>query len=184
MKAQNLTPAKAGAEESVPRRAPKRRHPEDSSDKDLGCSSPKIRRLEHANNSLTVQNLTPTKTGAQMPVLRRALKRRHPGDSSDKDLGCSGPKIRRLELEDHSLTPQDLTPANVGEEKPVPRRALKRHHSGENSDQVLGCPSPKIQRLEQGSETLMPQNLTPAKMYAEKPVRGGTLKRLSSWVKF
>lgn len=184
MKAQTLIPAKAGAEKSVPRRAPKRRHPGDSSDRDLGCSSPKIRRLELVDNGLTVQNLAPTKTGVEKPVLRRAPKRRHPGDSCDKDLGCSGPKIRRLELEDNSLTPLNLTPANVGEENPVPRRALKRHHSGENSDQVLGCPSPKIQRLEQDGETLMPQNLTPAKTYAEKPLCGGTLKRLSSWLKF
>ena len=170
------TPAKAKAEKPVPREALRGCH--------AGEEFNTIQRLELDGERLTAQKLTQAKAGVEKPVRRRAPKRRHPGDSSDEDLGCSSPKIPRLELEDNRLTPQNLTPANVGKEKPVPRRSLKRHHSGENSDQVLGCSSPKIQRLEQDGETLMPQKLTPAKTYAEKPVRRGTLnKRRSSWVK-
>uniref|UniRef100_A0A8C0WQP8 DPEP2 neighbor protein n=1 Tax=Castor canadensis TaxID=51338 RepID=A0A8C0WQP8_CASCN len=42
------TPAKAKAEEKpAPRKAPKRRRPPTESDDDLGCSSPKIRHLNH-----------------------------------------------------------------------------------------------------------------------------------------
>ncbi|XP_059958642.1 DPEP2 neighbor protein-like [Mesoplodon densirostris] len=39
------TPAKAEAEEPVPRCAPERKHAPEESDEDLGCSRPKIRRL-------------------------------------------------------------------------------------------------------------------------------------------
>ncbi|XP_059765319.1 DPEP2 neighbor protein-like [Balaenoptera ricei] len=41
------TPAKVEAEKPVPRRAPKRKHSPEKSHKDLGCSRPKIRQLEH-----------------------------------------------------------------------------------------------------------------------------------------
>ncbi|XP_052583924.1 DPEP2 neighbor protein-like isoform X3 [Peromyscus eremicus] len=39
------------------------------------------------------------------------------------------------------------TPAKAEEEKPAPRRALKRQRVQEESDQDLGCPSAKIPRL-------------------------------------
>lgn len=45
------------------------------------------------------------------------------------------------------------TPAKVEAEKPVPRRAPKRKHSLEWSDEDLGCPRPKIRRLELSSST-------------------------------
>ncbi|XP_057393365.1 DPEP2 neighbor protein-like [Balaenoptera acutorostrata] len=43
------------------------------------------------------------------------------------------------------------TPAKVEAEKPVPRRAPKRKHAPEESDEDLGCPRPKIRRLEHGA---------------------------------
>ncbi|TKC33332.1 hypothetical protein EI555_015566 [Monodon monoceros] len=39
---------------------------------------------------------TPAKVEAEKPVPRRAPKRKHSPEMSDKDLGCCGPKIRRL----------------------------------------------------------------------------------------
>ncbi|XP_064239018.1 DPEP2 neighbor protein [Aotus nancymaae] len=51
------TPAKAEAEKPAPRRAPKRRRATTESDKDLGCSSPKIRRLQPSGRRLTSQKL-------------------------------------------------------------------------------------------------------------------------------
>nr|XP_033698917.1 uncharacterized protein LOC109548293 isoform X4 [Tursiops truncatus] len=45
------------------------------------------------------------------------------------------------------------TPAKVEAEKPVPRRALKRKHSPEWSDEDLCCPRPKIRRLELSGST-------------------------------
>ncbi|XP_036201704.1 DPEP2 neighbor protein [Myotis myotis] len=91
------TPAKVEAEKPVPRRAQKRHRPVEWSNKDLGCPSPKIPRLEHDSKRLTPQKLTPTKVEAEKPVPRRALKRCRPADGLDEDLGCSSPKIRRLE---------------------------------------------------------------------------------------
>ena len=153
------TPAKAEAKKPGPRRALKRPHPRNKSDVDLGCSSPKIRRLEPGDKKLSLQKLTPAKTVAQQPVPRRALKRRHPGEESDEDLGCSRPKIRRLEPGDKKLSPQKLIPVKMVAEKPVPRRALKRRHPGEESDEDLGCSRPKIRRLEPGGKGLSPQKL-------------------------
>ncbi|XP_059765324.1 DPEP2 neighbor protein-like [Balaenoptera ricei] len=43
------------------------------------------------------------------------------------------------------------TPAKVEAEKPVPRRAPKRKHAPEESHKDLGCPRPKIRRLEHGA---------------------------------
>ena len=40
------------------------------------------------------------------------------------------------------------TPAKVQAEKPVPRHAAKRKRVPEESDEDLGCPRPKIRRLE------------------------------------
>ena len=40
------------------------------------------------------------------------------------------------------------TPAKVEAEKPVPRHAPKRKRAPEESDEDLGCPRPKIRRLE------------------------------------
>ncbi|XP_017394950.1 DPEP2 neighbor protein [Cebus imitator] len=51
------TPAKAEAEKPAPSRAPKRRRATAESDKDLGCSSPKIRRLQSSGRRLTSQKL-------------------------------------------------------------------------------------------------------------------------------
>ncbi|XP_054567136.1 DPEP2 neighbor protein-like [Eptesicus fuscus] len=51
------------------------------------------------------------------------------------------------------------TPAKVEEEKPVPRRALKRRHPVEELNEDLGCSSPKIQRLEHGGWRLTPLKL-------------------------
>ncbi|XP_059891245.1 DPEP2 neighbor protein-like [Delphinus delphis] len=45
------TPAKVEAEKPVPRRAPKRNHAPERSDKDLGFPRPKIRRLKHSSSS-------------------------------------------------------------------------------------------------------------------------------------
>ncbi|XP_014392283.1 PREDICTED: uncharacterized protein LOC106725475 [Myotis brandtii] len=102
------TPAKVKAEKSVPRGAHKRHYPVKWSNKDLGCSSPKIPRLEDGGKRVTPQKLTPTKVEAEKPVPRRALKRRHPVEVLDEDLGCSSPKIQRLEHGGWRLTPQKL----------------------------------------------------------------------------
>ncbi|XP_012360181.1 DPEP2 neighbor protein [Nomascus leucogenys] len=51
------TPTKAEAEKPAPSRAPKRRQATTESDKDLGCSSPKIQCLEHSGRRLTPQKL-------------------------------------------------------------------------------------------------------------------------------
>nr|XP_044629078.1 DPEP2 neighbor protein-like [Equus asinus] len=51
------------------------------------------------------------------------------------------------------------TPAEVEAEKPVPRRVLKRHRAVAESDQDLGCPSPNIQRLQDGGRRLTPEKI-------------------------
>ncbi|XP_010960810.1 DPEP2 neighbor protein [Camelus dromedarius] len=51
------TPAKVEAEKPVPSHTPKRRRTLAESDKDLGCSSPKIRQLQHSGRRLTRQKL-------------------------------------------------------------------------------------------------------------------------------
>ncbi|KAM5208187.1 DPEP2 neighbor protein [Hipposideros larvatus] len=51
------TPVKVEAKKPVPRRAPKRRRLLEESDKDLGCSSSKIQRLQHGGRRLTQQKL-------------------------------------------------------------------------------------------------------------------------------
>ena len=43
------------------------------------------------------------------------------------------------------------TPAKVEAEKPVPRHAPKRKRAPEESDEDLGCPRPKIRRLQHSS---------------------------------
>ncbi|CAK6436723.1 unnamed protein product [Pipistrellus nathusii] len=93
---------------------------------------------------------TPAKVEAEKPGPRGACKRQRPVEWSYKDLGCSSPKIPRLEHDSKRLTPQKLTPAKVEAEKPGPRRALKRCRPVEELDEVFGCSSPKIRRLEQG----------------------------------
>ncbi|XP_073081700.1 DPEP2 neighbor protein [Manis javanica] len=50
------------------------------------------------------------------------------------------------------------TPAKVKAEKPVPRRAPKRHATSA-SDEELGCPPPKIRRLQHRGKGLTPQKL-------------------------
>ncbi|XP_049556245.1 uncharacterized protein LOC117199116 isoform X2 [Orcinus orca] len=74
------------------------------------------------------------------------------------------------------------TPAKVEAEKPVPRRAPKRKHSLEWSDEDLGCPRPKIRRLELSSSTGIQDAplATPAKVEAEKPVPRRAPKRKHS----
>ncbi|XP_045715253.1 DPEP2 neighbor protein [Phyllostomus hastatus] len=99
----------------------------------------------------------PKKVEAKKPGPRRAPKRPHPRDNWTQDLGCSSPKIQRLEPDDKKLSPQKLTPAKTVAEKPVPRRARKRRHHGQESDEDLGCSRPKIRRLEQGDKGLSPQ---------------------------
>ncbi|XP_070118163.1 DPEP2 neighbor protein-like [Equus przewalskii] len=42
------------------------------------------------------------------------------------------------------------TPAKVEAEKPVPRRGLKRHRAVAEPEEDLGCPKPKIPRLQLG----------------------------------
>jgi hypothetical protein len=54
-KAPTATPTKAKAEKPAPRKAPKRRRPPTESDDDLGCSSPKIRHLNHGGRRLMTQ---------------------------------------------------------------------------------------------------------------------------------
>ncbi|XP_039079267.1 DPEP2 neighbor protein [Hyaena hyaena] len=51
------TPAKTEAEKPTPRRAPKRRRAVSESDKDIGCSSPKIRRLQHSSRRVNPKKL-------------------------------------------------------------------------------------------------------------------------------
>nr|XP_019609430.1 PREDICTED: uncharacterized protein LOC109459417 [Rhinolophus sinicus] len=51
------TPAKVEAKKPVPSRTPKRRRVLAEADKDLGCSSPKIRKLQHGVGRLTPQKL-------------------------------------------------------------------------------------------------------------------------------
>ncbi|XP_037371853.1 DPEP2 neighbor protein [Talpa occidentalis] len=51
---------------------------------------------------------TPVKVEAQKPVPNRAPKRRRSLAESDNDLGCSRPKIRRLQYDGRRLTPQKL----------------------------------------------------------------------------
>ncbi|XP_073650350.1 uncharacterized protein [Tursiops truncatus] len=74
------------------------------------------------------------------------------------------------------------TPAKVDAEKPVPRRAPKRKHSLEWLDEDLGCPRPKIRRLELSSSTGIQDAplATPAKVEAEKPVPRRAPKRKHS----
>ncbi|XP_057348844.1 DPEP2 neighbor protein-like [Manis pentadactyla] len=50
------------------------------------------------------------------------------------------------------------TPEKVEAEKPVPRRAPKRHATSA-SDQELGCPPPKLRRLQHRGKRLTPQKL-------------------------
>ncbi|XP_012586063.1 PREDICTED: uncharacterized protein LOC105854187 [Condylura cristata] len=51
---------------------------------------------------------TPTKVEAEKPVRSRAPKRRWVVTDSDKDLGCSSPKIRRLQHDSRRMNPQKL----------------------------------------------------------------------------
>uniref|UniRef100_A0A8C0I566 DPEP2 neighbor protein n=1 Tax=Balaenoptera musculus TaxID=9771 RepID=A0A8C0I566_BALMU len=50
------------------------------------------------------------------------------------------------------------TPEKVEAEKPVPRRA-PRKCPPEESDEDLGCPRPKLRRLQHGARRWTPQNL-------------------------
>ncbi|XP_036297120.1 DPEP2 neighbor protein [Pipistrellus kuhlii] len=102
---------------------------------------------------------TGAKVKAGMPGPRGARKRHYPVEWSNKDLGCSSPKIPRLEHDSKRLTPQKLTPEKMEVEKPDPRPALKRHHPVEKLNENLGCSSPKIQRLDYGGGRLSPLKL-------------------------
>ncbi|XP_008063959.1 uncharacterized protein LOC103268222 [Carlito syrichta] len=51
------------------------------------------------------------------------------------------------------------TPAKAEAENPAPRRAPKRHQDLAGSDEVLGCPSPKIRNLQHGGRRQTPQKL-------------------------
>nr|XP_030695134.1 uncharacterized protein LOC115843367 [Globicephala melas] len=103
-------PAKVEAEKPVPRRAPKRNHAPERSDKDLGFPRPKIRRLKHSSSSgiQDVPLATPAKVEAEKSVPRRALKRKHTLGMLDKDLGYPRPKIRQLQHAARRRTPQNL----------------------------------------------------------------------------
>lgn len=52
------------------------------------------------------------------------------------------------------------TPTKAEAEKPGPRQGLKRRQALAESDQDLGCPSPKIRRLQHSGKRLTPQKLT------------------------
>uniref|UniRef100_A0A8C5W0F3 DPEP2 neighbor n=1 Tax=Microcebus murinus TaxID=30608 RepID=A0A8C5W0F3_MICMU len=52
------TPAKAEAEKPAPRRAPKRHRAVKEGEKDLGCPSPKIRRVQHRARRLARKKVT------------------------------------------------------------------------------------------------------------------------------
>lgn len=51
------------------------------------------------------------------------------------------------------------TPVKVEAEKPIPSRAPKRRRALTESDEDLGCSSPKIQRSQHGARKLTPQKL-------------------------
>ncbi|XP_045299214.1 DPEP2 neighbor protein [Leopardus geoffroyi] len=51
------TPAKTEAEKPIPSQAPKRRRAMAESNKDVGCSSPQIRRLKHGGRRTTPKKL-------------------------------------------------------------------------------------------------------------------------------
>ncbi|XP_057348861.1 DPEP2 neighbor protein-like [Manis pentadactyla] len=64
------------------------------------------------------------------------------------------------------VTAPTPTPAKV-EEKPFPRRARKRVHSSDDTDEEQGCTPPKIRRLEPSAKPLPTQ----------KPARTAMSKR-------
>uniref|UniRef100_A0A7N5P2U4 DPEP2 neighbor protein-like n=1 Tax=Ailuropoda melanoleuca TaxID=9646 RepID=A0A7N5P2U4_AILME len=51
------------------------------------------------------------------------------------------------------------TPAKVEAEKPIPSQAPKRRRALTESDEDLGCSSPKIRRSQRGARKLTPQKL-------------------------
>ncbi|XP_026955884.1 uncharacterized protein [Sagmatias obliquidens] len=136
------TPAKVEAEKPVPRRALKRKHSPEWSDEDLCCPRPKIRRLELSSS-------TGIQAAAVAPVSRPT-----PGHYHVVYRGCGETQLGR-HGETYCLVGGfraygDVplaTPAKVEAEKPVPRRAPKRKHCPEMSDEDLGCCGPKIRRL-------------------------------------
>ncbi|XP_075851818.1 uncharacterized protein LOC105859058 isoform X1 [Microcebus murinus] len=94
------------------------------------------------------------------PEKRRAPKRRRAVKEGEKDLGCPSPKIRRVLFGDAPLA----TPAKAeAEKKPVPRapnlppekrRAPKRRRAVQEGEKDLGCPSPKIRRVQHRARRL------------------------------
>ncbi|XP_049643383.1 skin secretory protein xP2-like [Suncus etruscus] len=151
------TPAKREVQQLAPRRAPKRRHPVDPSDLELGCPRAKKPRLQlepgrGEGTSGEFPLLAPAELLGEMPAPRRALKRRHAVDPSDLELGCPRPKKPRLELEPGTgdgTSPESplAAPAELHGQKPEPRRAPKRRHPVDPSDLELGSPKPKRPRL-------------------------------------
>lgn len=101
--------------------------------------------------------LAPTaKVEAQKPVSRRAPKRGCPLSESDEELGAPSPKIRRVHPDGGRLTRKKCvgvaTLADLEAEKPGPRRAPKWPRVLAESDQELGCCSPKIQKVQQNGD--------------------------------
>ncbi|KAL6093882.1 hypothetical protein STEG23_018027 [Scotinomys teguina] len=153
------TPPKAGEQKPAPRRALKRKTFEEEPDQDLGCPLVKIPRLtiicddKWAQNRGDPSTLLASQAKAEAP--RRASKRKTVHEDSEQDLGCPRAKIPRLKINhggkwDHCLGCPCVplaTYAKAEEEKPAPRRALKRKRVQEESDIDLGCPRAKKPRL-------------------------------------
>ncbi|XP_054939884.1 uncharacterized protein [Physeter macrocephalus] len=163
------TPVKVEAEKPVPRRAPKRKHALEELDEDLGCPRPKIRRLQHPS-SLGIQGALilkqggptsghiPSTTAPFFAAAAAPVSPPTPGHyhvlyrgCGETQLGWHGETYCRVggyrAYGDVSLA----TPVKVEAEKPVPRRAPKRKHALEELDEDLGCPRPKIRRLQHPS---------------------------------
>ncbi|KAL6084084.1 hypothetical protein STEG23_023097 [Scotinomys teguina] len=153
------TPPKAEEEKPAPRRALKRKTFEEEPDQDLGCPLVKIPRLtiicddKWAQHRGDPSTLLASQAKAEAP--RRASKRKTVHEDSEQDLGCPRAKIPRLKINhggkwDHCLGCPCVplaTYAKAEEEKPAPRRALKRKRVQEESDIDLGCPRAKKPRL-------------------------------------
>ncbi|KAL6083834.1 hypothetical protein STEG23_005809 [Scotinomys teguina] len=153
------TPPKAEEEKPAPRRALKRKTFEEEPNQDLGCPLVKIPRLTIICDDKWAQDLGDPSTllasQAKAEAPRRASKRKTVHEDSEQDLGCPRTKIPRLKVNhgakwDHCLGCPCVplaTYAKAEEEKPAPRRALKRKRVQEESDIDLGCPRAKKPRL-------------------------------------
>ncbi|KAL6073989.1 hypothetical protein STEG23_036093 [Scotinomys teguina] len=153
------TPAKPEEEKPAPRRALKRKTFAEEPDQHLGCPLAKISRLTIIRDDKWAQDLGDPSTllasQAKAEAPRRASKRKTVHEDSEQDLGCPRAKIPRLKVNhgakwDHCLGCPCVplaTYAKAEEEKPAPRRALKRKRVQEESDIDLGCPRAKKPRL-------------------------------------